>query len=105
MACLNCGNELTTVAHKREKVFCNSTCRSNYWQKVKRLEGAGFSTDEIIKKMTVVKKKDKKIENKSKVKPSANNQSLSGKHELWKEGDPAEYSSIFYFKYDCNTYE
>jgi hypothetical protein len=60
MACLNCGKELTTVAHKREKVFCNSTCRSNYWQKVKRLEGAGFTTDEIIKKMTVVKKKETK---------------------------------------------
>ena len=35
-SCLNCGTELTQLAGKRKKVFCDSTCRSNYWQKQKR---------------------------------------------------------------------
>jgi hypothetical protein len=31
--CLNCGEQVTQTAKKRAKQFCNSTCRSNYWQK------------------------------------------------------------------------
>jgi hypothetical protein len=31
--CLNCGKELKQEKGKREKKFCNSTCRSAYWQK------------------------------------------------------------------------
>jgi hypothetical protein len=35
--CLNCDKNLTQTEGKREKRFCNSTCRSNYWQKQKVL--------------------------------------------------------------------
>lgn len=38
MKCLECQTELTQTLGKREKKFCNSTCRSNYWQKQKVLE-------------------------------------------------------------------
>jgi len=34
--CLECNELLTQVQGKREKQFCSSTCRSNYWQKAKR---------------------------------------------------------------------
>lgn len=36
MGCLECGKELTQTPGKRAKLFCNVTCRSNYWQKQKR---------------------------------------------------------------------
>ncbi len=38
MECLNCKKELEQIPQKRPKKFCNSTCRSNYWQKEKRKE-------------------------------------------------------------------
>jgi hypothetical protein len=50
--CLNCGEFLKQIKGKKSKVFCNSTCRSNYWQKSDRLEKQGFGIDEIIKKLT-----------------------------------------------------
>jgi hypothetical protein len=34
--CLNCNKALPQTEGKRAKQFCNSTCRSNYWQKEKR---------------------------------------------------------------------
>lgn len=36
MKCLDCETELTQIPKKRQKQFCNSTCRSNYWQKKQR---------------------------------------------------------------------
>ncbi len=36
MKCPNCQKELIQVEGKREKLFCNSTCRSNVWAKNKR---------------------------------------------------------------------
>lgn len=36
MKCLECKKDLVQTAGKRAKQFCNSTCRSNYWQKAKR---------------------------------------------------------------------
>jgi UTP-glucose-1-phosphate uridylyltransferase len=33
MKCLNCSKNLEQTVGKRERRFCNSTCRSNYWQK------------------------------------------------------------------------
>ena len=36
MKCLNCGETLVQIPQKRAKQFCDSTCRSNYWQKAKR---------------------------------------------------------------------
>lgn len=35
--CLNCDKGIEQTQGKREREFCNSTCRSNYWQKQKRL--------------------------------------------------------------------
>jgi hypothetical protein len=36
MKCKNCDKELEQTVGKREKIFCNSTCRSNFWQKNKK---------------------------------------------------------------------
>jgi len=36
MKCPNCDKELKQTEGKREKKFCNSTCRSNVWAKLKR---------------------------------------------------------------------
>lgn len=36
MICPNCKKEITQIEGKRQKVFCNSTCRSNVWQKKNR---------------------------------------------------------------------
>lgn len=36
--CLNCNKDLKQIPGKRQKSFCNSTCRSNYWQKANRLK-------------------------------------------------------------------
>jgi hypothetical protein len=38
MECLDCKKEVPQTKGKREKKFCNSTCRSNYWQKQGRLQ-------------------------------------------------------------------
>lgn len=38
MGCLECGKKLIQTPGKRAKQFCNTTCRSNYWQKKKRQE-------------------------------------------------------------------
>lgn len=49
--CLNCGSEIKQLPKKRKKIFCDSTCRSNYWQKSSRLETKGLSNDDIIKEI------------------------------------------------------
>jgi len=36
MKCTNCGAEIKQAEGKRERRFCDSTCRSGYWQKQKR---------------------------------------------------------------------
>jgi hypothetical protein len=36
MKCLECKKDLEQTQGKRAKQFCNSTCRSNYWQKENR---------------------------------------------------------------------
>ena len=36
MNCKNCDKELVQLPKKKVKEFCNSTCRSNFWQKQKR---------------------------------------------------------------------
>jgi hypothetical protein len=50
--CLNCGKKLVHTEGKRAKVFCDTTCRSNYWQKSDRLEKKGFSAEKIVKTIT-----------------------------------------------------
>jgi hypothetical protein len=34
--CRHCQNELTHIEGRRKKEFCNTTCRSNFWQKERR---------------------------------------------------------------------
>jgi hypothetical protein len=34
--CLNCKEPIEQIKGKRKKTFCDSTCRSNYWQKQNR---------------------------------------------------------------------
>ena len=36
--CLNCNKPLAQTPGKRPRKFCNSTCRSNYWQKQSRIK-------------------------------------------------------------------
>ena len=60
MKCLNCNSELIQIKGKREKIFCDSTCRSNYWQKSDRLEKEGFSVEEIVDKIKKSKGKSVK---------------------------------------------
>jgi hypothetical protein len=38
--CLNCNEPLEQTPGKKEKQFCNVSCRSSYWQKKKRAEAA-----------------------------------------------------------------
>jgi DNA-directed RNA polymerase subunit M/transcription elongation factor TFIIS len=47
--CLNCGKILVSTEGKREKKFCNSTCRSNYWQKEKVKMKATKKTFKVAK--------------------------------------------------------
>lgn len=54
--CLCCGKEIKQTEGKREKVYCDTTCRSNYWQKAKRLEEKKFSAEEIVTLLTPVKR-------------------------------------------------
>lgn len=50
MQCLNCNAEIEQTLGKRERMFCNSTCRSNYWQKQKRLKKATkIVSDKVVK--------------------------------------------------------
>ena len=47
MGCLNCGRDLTQLDGKREKLYCNSTCRSYHFQRKKKL---GFNPEFFAKK-------------------------------------------------------
>lgn len=42
MNCLQCGKELINTPGRRPKQFCNSTCRSNYWNKAKKTNNLKF---------------------------------------------------------------
>lgn len=46
--CLNCNKILDQMEGKKTKVFCNSTCRSNYWQRSSGLEKQGKTAEEIV---------------------------------------------------------
>ena len=37
MGCLNCGKDVVQPVGKAKKLYCNSTCRSNHFQRKKRL--------------------------------------------------------------------
>lgn len=61
MKCPNCQKAVKQTPGKREKVFCNSTCRSNYWAKEKRKADVSRETEmkkvygPVIKMKTVNK--------------------------------------------------
>lgn len=59
--CLNCGKNLNHTEGKREKVFCNTTCRSNYWQKSERLEKKGLTVEQIVSAITKTWKKGQEV--------------------------------------------
>jgi len=57
MECLDCEKELIQIPKKRKKEFCNSTCRSNYWQKADRAKkNEGVIKPKNVKKVKVDKK-------------------------------------------------
>jgi hypothetical protein len=47
--CLKCNKPLVMLENKREKKFCNSTCRSSYWQKEKVKMKATKKTPKVVK--------------------------------------------------------
>lgn len=46
--CLNCTKTLKQTLGKRKKVFCSSTCRSNFWQKAKVAEKKRLQLEELL---------------------------------------------------------
>jgi hypothetical protein len=46
--CLNCNEPLEQTPGKKEKQFCNVSCRSSYWQKQKRAETKAQSFQETV---------------------------------------------------------
>lgn len=65
MNCLECGEPIIKIPNKRAKKFCNSTCRSNFWQKQDREKKATHSIygllDPIIDKYFYVGKTKNKL--------------------------------------------
>ena len=79
--CLNCGEDLVNLPKKRKKIFCNNTCRSNYWQKSDRLEKAGKTTEQIVSILSKIAKNNRS-ENKKKIETERNEPSqVSKKYE------------------------
>lgn len=76
MKCLECKKDLEQTPGKRVKQFCNSTCRSNFWQKEKRKSTATQNKAKSAPKTHAGDKKYHKHielpENKQKNKPAAN---------------------------------
>jgi hypothetical protein len=46
--CLNCNEPIEQTPGKKEKQFCNVSCRSSYWQKQKRAETKAVPFQETI---------------------------------------------------------
>jgi TPP-dependent pyruvate/acetoin dehydrogenase alpha subunit len=123
MKCLNCGKEIKQLPKKREKIYCNSTCRSNYWQKSERLRKQGVASENIINKIQQSWKTNVAVEEKIKIetieiksakiikeqgKPTAKIEveiKDKPKHKLWKEGDPIEGTNAFYIRKGAFTYD
>lgn len=81
--CLNCGENLNHTEGKREKVFCDTSCRSNYWQKSERLEKKGLTAEQIIAEITKTWKLKKEIKVEApKVEQPKNKNDIS---DFWKK--------------------
>lgn len=100
--CLNCGKDLKQIPQKRKKQFCNSTCRSNYWQKEKRRSNPVTKIQDQTKPTNVVKHPEQPKTNYS---INTEIDKEEKKHKLWKEGDPTEGSNAFYLRYGSRTYD
>lgn len=48
--CKNCDESIPQTEGKRKRDFCNSTCRSNFWQKAKRSAGSTEAGQPAAKK-------------------------------------------------------
>lgn len=57
--CKNCDRPLKQTPSKRRKEFCDTTCRSNYWQKERRKNAAQ------VAKSSSAPKKSKKVAKKT----------------------------------------
>jgi len=84
--CLNCGKDLVQLPKKRSKVFCNNTCRSNYWQKSERLEKSGKTTEEIVSILSQIAKNNKP-ENKERINKERNTEHKVGESHKQPEVD------------------
>ena len=91
MNCEECTKEVTQTPGKRTKRFCNSTCRSNHWQKQKVLEKKAVNTIEESKPILPQK-------------TVAQSELKIGVDLIEKDKDPKENSMGFFLKYNCNTY-
>jgi hypothetical protein len=109
--CLNCASILEQIPHKRKKQFCNSTCRSNYWQKQKRkaTDKPLATQPKVAKKKSQPKKTFSKTEQKIKQKSTAVEVQVVSmeikKHRLWQAGDPPEGSNAFFLRKGAFTYD
>lgn len=61
--CLQCGETVVGVLGKREKKFCNETCRSNFWYS-KNKKGQSKITD-LTKPNKEIKPKEQPLSNYS----------------------------------------
>lgn len=71
--CLNCGKPIKQIGPRPRK-YCNSTCRSNHWQKEKRKELAAANPVEradfhILTTKEGIKKIDEALKNEGYVRP------------------------------------
>ncbi len=115
--CLHCQKEVEKEKGKREKLYCNSTCRSAHFQKSKGQKKyiQIKSHEKIVARLqkelelalaersnpliNAARGRDENGTNKDEIRPPV------GKHPLWKEGDPKEGSGGFYMKYGFSTYD
>lgn len=67
--CLNCKKPLKQLPGKRKKKYCNSTCRSNHWQKLNPKKKKDVDTGQPAELPKKVTKVDKVIVAKSVAKP------------------------------------
>lgn len=95
--CKECGKVLEQIKGKRKREFCGSTCRSNFWQKLKRKIAANNEPE--------VKARILKTRATKPTTPITKNPLTPDDTTPPPKGDPKEGSMAFFMKYDCYTYE
>lgn len=66
-SCKACDKELLQQKNKRKKEFCNSTCRSGFWQKQKRTQNKAQEGEETLKATDSTKRVSKEKSNAAEV--------------------------------------